>query len=65
MSSNWKFLIGVSLIILLGSIAGGFCSLLFDPGWIRNLTSFLIGGIIGIVGWGLTEIWTDETEGKV
>lgn len=55
-----RYWIGFSITILLGSIAGGVCSYFIEPEVMRGLTSFIVGAMIGIIGYELTTAWADN-----
>ena len=50
-------MIGLMVSALVAGLCGHLLTFIMDPGTIRILTSFLIGGIIGIVGMRLSDIW--------
>ena len=62
MSSALKYWIGFSTTILLACLFGFFVNLVIETELIRFLTSFIGGGIIGIVGYKLTDRWSNEAE---
>lgn len=60
MSKSLKFWLGFSITVLLGSISGGLTTYFIDPGVMRALTSFVIGAMIGIIGYELTSSWAGK-----
>lgn len=62
MSNVLRYWIGFSTTIGLAMLSGHLTSYIIDPGFVSLLTSFALGGIIGIVGFELTKRWVNEAE---
>lgn len=62
MSSSLKYWICFIITISLACLFGWVVNIFMGSGLISFLTSFVGGGIIGIVGYNLTHRWTSETQ---
>lgn len=62
MSRKMRYWIGFSSTIFLSGLFGYLTTYIMDPGTIRLLTSFVMGVIIGVVGYELTIRWANEVE---
>jgi hypothetical protein len=62
MSNAMKYLVGFTATIVLAMIVGHMTTYIMYPGTIRLLTSFILGAIIGIVGFNLTEKWVEDKD---
>lgn len=62
MSSAMRYWIGFSTTIGLAMLSGHLTSYIIDPGFVSLLTSFILGAIIGVVGFELTKRWVNDTE---
>jgi xanthine/uracil permease len=61
MSSDARFYSIMTVTLFLAGFAGWLTQFFMDPGLLRILTSFVIGSIIGKIGWDIAH----ETEDKV
>lgn len=62
MSNVLRYWIGFSATVGLAMLSGHLTSYIVDPGFVSLLTSFILGAIIGIVGFELTKRWVNEAE---
>lgn len=62
MSSAIRYWIGFSITISLACLFGFYSNAFIGSGLISFLTSFIGGGIIGLVGFNLTDRWSNEAQ---